>query len=96
MKLTDEDIKINNQVVEMVNEFGNKFTSFLEPKNYKGREPLFVTIALSAPALISANIIIKLVRAMDADEEIILDCFLDKLKAAIEIRKDPKNYEAVN
>lgn len=84
----EEHKRISQELVNLINDFMNKFVLILDPKKYEGHEELFIMTALTPCAMISGTTINKVAVAFLANEDALLHEFLRMVVDGIKVSKE--------
>jgi len=71
------------KLTDLTNEFMGKFLEVLDPRKYNDDREYFINMAVTAPCMISAEIIDKLAGTFKLDREEIINKYFDKVKLAL-------------
>lgn len=75
-----EDMK---KLTDLTNEYMGKFLEVLDPRGYSDEKEYFINMAITAPCMISAEIIDKLAGTFKLDRAEIINRYFDKVKLAL-------------
>ncbi len=84
----EEHKHISQELVNLINDFMNKFVVILDPKKFKGHEELFIMTALTPCSMISGTVIDKVSVACSINKEALIPEFLRMVSDSIHLSKE--------
>jgi hypothetical protein len=83
--LTETQFKAYEKILELINNFMQKFVDIINPDDYEDNIPLFLSTCVSCPAMLTASVIEKVESTGLLDRSQILGLFVTKFHESLGI-----------